>query len=490
MIRVIYLIAALFIFSCNNRQAKISNRTNSDTLPNKQSGENFQILIGTFRGSAQRNYYGKNPPDSLNVKWKIHLGIGKSSSYRKNGNQYWQGAGWTGQPLLTLENDSLYLYQGSLDHNLKKFRVSDGKLIWEYKFDDVIKGTGTIFALTSESDLTRKYVIAQGSRRGYGTTLSSKYAFSFRAISAITGESIWKFNVRQTQSFSRDADGSPLLINDTLYAGFENGVFSVIDPLRFNDKLNYTTPLIIKEINLFPKAPNRSNIVIESSPVLLGQRIYIAAGSGSVYGYNLNTKTIDWVYPIGSDLDGTPAVSNDSCLLVPVEKQYIPGNGGLLKLNPNVEPENSVEWFLPTGNKNFLDWAGGIVSSPAVNTLYEKINNRNLAVVSGIDGYLYLIDTDSINASGKVKGFDNSRFFNSPVIYDKYKIGQSISSPLIIDDIVIAASYNGLYLFRVNDELKLMLTDDFRTTFEATPIVYDGKIYIGSKDGFLYCFGN
>lgn len=125
-----------------------------------------------------------------------------------------------------------------------------------------------------------------------------------------------------------------------------------------------------------------------------------------------------------------------------------------------------------------------------MNTLYEKINNRNLAVVSGIDGYLYLIDTDSINASGKVKGFDNSRFFNSPVIYDKYKIGQSISSPLIIDDIVIAASYNGLYLFRVNDELKLMLTDDFRTTFEATPIVYDGKIYIGSKDGFLYCFGN
>ena len=28
------------------------------------------------------------------------------------------------------------------------------------------------------------------------------------------------------------------------------------------------------------------------------------------------------------------------------------------------------------------------------------------------------------------------------------------------------------------------------TAFEATPFVYDERIYVASRDGYLYCFGN
>ena len=55
------------------------------------------------------------------------------------------GAGWTGQPLLYKEDDSLYLIQGAYDHHLKKINARNGELIWQYKFDDVVKGTGTIW---------------------------------------------------------------------------------------------------------------------------------------------------------------------------------------------------------------------------------------------------------------------------------------------------------------------------------------------------------
>ena len=53
-----------------------------------------------------------------------------------------------------------------------------------------------------------------------------------------------------------------------------------------------------------------------------------------------------------------------------------------------------------------------------------------------------------------------------------------------------AKGYNGLHLFRITPELKLELVDLFRTSLEATPIVYNGRIYVGSRDGYLYCFGD
>lgn len=478
------------MFSCGENQTPETEVTSSDSAEFQTPDEPFKILISSFRGNEQRNYYGENPPTALNLKWKIYLGKGRSSSYRKGGHDFWQGAGWTGQPLLTREDDSLYIYQGSLDYNLKKLSASDGRLIWQYKFDDVIKGTGTIFNVESVNDLKWKHIIVQGSRRGYGISAGANFAYSLRAISAITGDELWRYNVRRTQSFSRDADGSPLFLNDTLYAGLENGIFAVINPVKVKDTNKVFEPEVIKEFELFGRTRGRANIVIEASPVLLGNRIYISSGAGLVYGFNTVTKDIDWEFYIGSDLDGTPAVTHDSCILVPVEKQYIPGNGGLLKLDPSKPPEESVVWYLPTANKNFLDWQGGIIGSPAVNTLYEKVSGRNLAAVMGIDGFLYLIDTDSILPDQKVRSFDARTMYPTPLVYDKYKVGTSISSPLIIDDILIAGSYNGLHLFRITPELKLELLDVFNTTIEATPIVYEGRIYIGSKDGNLYCFGN
>jgi outer membrane protein assembly factor BamB len=34
-----------------------------------------------------------------------------------------------------------------------------------------------------------------------------------------------------------------------------------------------------------------------------------------------------------------------------------------------------------------------------------------------------------------------------------------------------------------------VLIDKREGTFESTPIVWNNKIYIASRDGYLYCFG-
>ena len=110
-----------------------------------QIEKKINIINSTFLGGEGRNYYGNTAPEKLNIKWKYHIGKGRTTISRKIGEREWTGAGWTGQPLLVKENDSLFIIQGCYDHHLKKINAESGKLVWQYKIDDVIKGTGTIW---------------------------------------------------------------------------------------------------------------------------------------------------------------------------------------------------------------------------------------------------------------------------------------------------------------------------------------------------------
>src|SRR3989304_425151 len=80
----------------------------------------FELIIPTFLGNYQRNFYGDTAPEKLNIHWKLNLGQGRTIISRKAGEKVWAGAGWTGQPLLVREGGSLYLVQGAYHHHLKK----------------------------------------------------------------------------------------------------------------------------------------------------------------------------------------------------------------------------------------------------------------------------------------------------------------------------------------------------------------------------------
>ena len=133
----------------------------------------FELIIPTFLGNYQRNFYGDSAPEKLNIHWKLNLGQGRTIISRKAGEKVWAGAGWTGQPLLVREGDSLYLVQGAYDHNLKKINANSGQIVWQYKYDDVIKGTGTIWYNKSAELPENSLVILQGSRLGIGNYLDA-----------------------------------------------------------------------------------------------------------------------------------------------------------------------------------------------------------------------------------------------------------------------------------------------------------------------------
>lgn len=451
-------------------------------------------IIQTFLGNWERNYYGEGAPDTLGLIWKLYLGKGKTVISRKSGSRIWAGAGWTGQPLLVNEKGKLYLIQGAYDHHLKKIAAETGEIVWQYKFDDVIKGTGTIWVNRKADKPENSLVILQGSRLGVGNFLDAKHIPSYRAISYLTGKELWRMDQKWTHSYSRDVDGSALILNDTAYLGLENSYFTVFDPDNKNAKMlnGMLQPNIIQERKLYTMDDvhnHKFNVVTESSPSKLKNRIYIASGAGHIWGYNLDKKELDWDFYIGSDIDGSAIVTKDSCILVSVEKQYIKGKGGIYKLDPTKDPKKTVIWFFPVEDHNFASWKGGVIGSVGINDSYVDSSQTKLAAFTAIDNYLYVVDHQSIDTTKKVLGTDSISEYNTPRLIFKYKTGPSISTPIFVDNKLIVAGYGGIYLFKYDQNNKFTLIEKRNGTFESTPIVWNNRIYIASRDGYLYCLG-
>jgi len=451
-----------------------------------------RAVVSTFRGNESRNYYGNLAPNMLKVKWKLQLGSGKSNVGSLE--HYWTGAGWTGQPLIVTDTFKTYIFQGAFDYHLRKIDAADGSVVWKYKFDDILKGTPSIWTnpdTTTTRELT--YLIMQGSRRGEGT-FDDNGSASFRAISYENGKEVWRFYSKNTNSYSTDVDASALVHNGFAYIGLENSIFAQFNPspAHVKEYKGYYIPDIVKDTLLYLQSDiNRQggNLVIEASPVLLGNRIYIASGAGHIFGYNLETEMVDWDFFTGSDIDGTPVATFDSCLIVTIEKQYISGHGGTFKLNPSKSPDDCVVWYSPTGNRKFASWEGGIIGTAAVNDKYVESDDVHLCAFTGIDGYLYVVN-HTLLSENRTSGPHMNKSYAMPTIIFKEFIGSSISSPIIVGNKLIAASYKGLYLFEFNDEFQFKLLDFYKDSFEASPACYDGRVYIASNtSGFMYCFG-
>ena len=493
---IIFLLIIFVLSSCQN-DTKVSYKlliTSQKEIIGKKEVLITYLINETFLGNEQRNYYGNYAPSKLEIIWEHNLGTGKTrvgSSLKS-----WSGAGWTGQPLLVKENNVLYIIQGAYDHNLKKINAETGELVWNYKYDDVIKGTGTIWHNRNAEEDENEFVILQGSRKGVNNGLSAAVIPSYRAVSFFTGQDLWKYNSKRTECYSRDVDGSALILNDTAYLGLENGIFIVFDPdyKKAKQKDGLLQPLVYYTDSLYyPKDRNKhgGNLVTECSPSLLGDRIYLASGSGHVWGFNLKTKKIDWEFYTGSDIDGSPVVTSDGCLLISVEKQYIAGKGGVLKLDPSKESDSSVVWFFPVGNKNFAGWKGGIIGSVGINDSYIKDEKTpNLAAFIAIDGNTYVINHKELDGDKKVLGPNNIHYYSTPKQVMKYSTGPAISTPIIVGNKLIAATYDGIYLWQYDDNLNFTLLDQqIYGAFEATPVVHNGRLYVASRNGNLYCLG-
>jgi outer membrane protein assembly factor BamB len=147
----------------------------------------------------------------------------------------------------------------------------------------------------------------------------------------------------------------------------------------------------------------------------------------------------------------------------------------------------------------------------AVNDEYDLDGARpRLAAFCAVDGNLYIVAQDAL-ASGSVPGPNGEGPFATPQLVYKADIGGSISTPIMVDDAIVAAGYDArVHLYRVGYvpakpgaegalqspdgswwRVSVRETASFTAgSFESTPIMWRGRIYIGSRDGSFYCLGD
>lgn len=470
-------------FFCGKKEP--TNNLKPEVSPLEVKQKSLQVLIPTFLGNEKRKFYGTGPvPQRLGILWKLKIG-GDSTRVGKKAFK-WYGTGWTGQPSLVRDKERLYLIIGGYDHALRKIDAETGKEIWKYKYDDVIKGSSTLLEMKDD------IMILQGSRLGFQNTLTDKIIPSFRAISFKTGKEIWRFNVPKTGCYSRDVDGSAIIYEGKVVLGAENGILYILDPFRMESRQGIQQPVILREYRLFDPddvIKHRGNVVTESSPAMVNDVVYISAGSGHIYGIDLKKDSTVWDFRTGSDIDGSVTITDDNKLLCGIEKQYIKGKGGMIKINPLKPLANCVEWYFSTGDRNFSSWEGGIIGSQAVNE-YMKDPKKQMVAFQAIDGNLYVVSLN--DTTGITTGFDGTTKYSRPRLLYKKNIGGSISTPIFIDDCLIAQGYGEkLYVIKINyDSLSFSPVDSITIgSIESTPIVWQGKIFIGSRNGYFYCLG-
>jgi outer membrane protein assembly factor BamB len=485
----------------------------------KPTLEGDGVKVGTFLGTYSRRFYGLGPaPKKLELLWKVRLGSGWSSGkYDDDPASEWSGSGWTGQPSLVVDGGKPYVIASGYDYNLRKIDAISGDVVWKYQFDDIIKSSASVFANPKPTGEDDKYIVLAGSRRGYPYKLADPQVAPYRAVSFGSGKELWRLPVPQTACYSRDCDGSGFFLDGRQYIGVESGLMYALDPFTTEAWNGHQKPKIVAQTELLGDEraeKHDGNLVLEASAAAMGDRIYIASGAGHVYGMRRSDLAVEWDYFIGSDIDGTAVPTRRGRLLVAVEKQYIKGKGGILCLDPAKPPEQATEWFYPTGNRKVGEWLGGVIGSSAVNDEYNLDGSRPaLIAVNALDGYLHVISQDTL-AEETVKGPNLEPGLKTPVEVGQYWNGGAISTPLLLEDAIVCAGYDErVHVYGIKYAaaqagdpgalpsasgdgkywtVSISETAQFRAGggFESTPTIWDGRIYVGCRDGWFYCLGD
>ena len=244
------------------------------------------VKVGTFLGNYSRRFYGLGPvPQRLDVLWKVRLGEGWTSGKAATDPPgKWAGSGWTGMPNVVVDKGKTYIVVGGYDHRLRRLDAVTGDVVWEYKYDDIIKSSPSVFKNPQPTGADDAYIVCAGSRRGYPLTMDDPNVAPYRAVTFGSGRELWRLPVPKTASYSRDTDGSGFYLDGRQYIGVESGWFYALDPLQTAAWNGFRRPQIVAQRLLLGDeraASHHGNLVLESSASVLGSLIYVAGAATS-----------------------------------------------------------------------------------------------------------------------------------------------------------------------------------------------------------------
>jgi outer membrane protein assembly factor BamB len=441
-----------------------------DEVPGWTVGRPWGSVSGVtmFRGNPTRTFYGTGPlAAEPSVAWRYPDTAMCATSSAGGESAVWCGMGWTGQPVVYERGDgTTELIFGAYDRAVHFVDAATGAdLRPRFPTGDIIKGSVTL-------DPDGFPLIYFGSRDN---------KLRIVALDRGSPEELWSLDANAVRGiWNNDWDGNPVIVDDILYEGGENGWFFAYQLNRSHDAEGLVTvdPRLLLAMpgyddDLISKSGR--NVSIESSVAVYGQRVYFANSGGRVVGLDVSrirsgVAPIVFDYYAGGDIDATPVLDEDGYLYVSIEHE--PSQmaaaerernrevGQLVKLDPDATGDPRLWGIdLTTGADD-----AGIWATPALHAGHLYVNTHN--------GDLIVVDT----ATGQV-------VWSDPVGWHSW------SSPVVIDELLVVATCLGdIRGYSLTDPSRPILQWSLSlggACLEATPAVWDGTIYIGARDGYI-----
>ena len=273
----------------------------------------------------------------------------------------------------------------------------------------------------------------------YGTTTGE-----LLNVNMITGSIIWRKN------YGTSVNSSPAVTQTDIY--FSDNEQSLYKVALENGKQKWKIRLGAKSLYQWKYD------YYYSSPVIYNNRIFIGSDDGNIYCIDQKDGKVIWKYRTKGIVRATPAIKNNSVFIGDTEGYFYAINAS----------DGKMIWVYETEGISFNNETEGfdrkaILSSAVIHNEYVIFGSR--------DGFLYCLNKERGTLQWK----------------NDHVVSWIITSPVVVDTIVIAASSDGKFVQAVNLESG---KDIWRSKTDApvwsSPIVVDNIIYVGSFNGTMY----
>lgn len=450
----------------------------------------------SFRGNPTRTWYGQGPvPQEPEVLWRypdsrmcteevtgyedvpVQGGASPAPSPQPSPRtspspitKLWCGTGWTGQPAVWERPDGVTeVVFGGYDGAVHFLDGATGQPTRpKFQTGDMIKGSVTL-------DPDGLPLLYFGSRDGFLRVV---------ALDRPEPTELWRLASHPQGVWNNDWDGNPVVIGDLMLEGGEDSWFYAVRLHKEigDDGLVQVAPEVLVEVpgfndQLFDDVGD-GNVSIENSVAVFEDRAYFANSGGRVVGLDLSRveqgeAPVVFDHWVGDDVDASIVIDEEGMLYVAVElERFLPRAeevGQLVKLDPYATGDPQVWGVAVPPRPDIPGDAGGIWGTPAL--------HGDVLYVTTHPGDLLVVD----RATGEV-------VWEERIGYHEW------SSPVVVGDTLVvgACQSGGLLAWSITDPRAPREVWHARqpsgACIESTPAVWDGRIYVGSRDGYFYAF--
>ena len=439
-----------------------------------------------FRGNGSRTYYGEGPvPSNLQILWKFGPMSGTSTNLGVT--KTWTGTGWTGQPCIFERDGTTWVVFGAYDYKIHFLDAETGeKLLPDFKGGDIFKGTAVV-------DPDGYPLIYMGCRDN-----------KWRIIAIDRDKPTELFNLDADELPNRvwndDWDSSVVIRNDYAFVGGENSHFYILKLNRGEDSTGKVTvdPEIVLDFPSWTQSEldklGSKDVSVENSPCLVGDRVYFSNSGGLVTGLDVSATLEELAegeapakgkdaYPVvfrywtGDDTDATIVADEEGFLYVAQHSDSSRGVtersravGQIFKLDPRKTGEGQTPLVWSQAITKVSGGEYGIWATPCI---YK--------------GMLYIP-----THGGALLGIDRQ---TGEIVWRKTIAEHTWASCVVVDKtLIVGDTYGVLHAWDVSDtRIDPPVVWEYKvpsgSALESTPAVWKGKIYLGSRDGYFYCFG-